>query len=1099
MRESRLWISACLPLVCFMVAMLAGCSTQKNTAGSRWWHAFNARYNTYYNATLAYIEGSKEKETGNKDNYTERIPLYAVGNKGSKELGAANFDRAIEKCQKAIQLHSIKRRPVWDRNRKKTPKDIEWLNRKEYNPFLWKAWLLMGRAQFHKGDFEGAASTFSYMERLYATQPAIRDRARAWLAKCYTELEWYYDAEQVIRDSRRDSIHWRARKEWDYTLADYYIRQEDHEQAVAYLRKVIKHEMRRKQKAREYFLLGQLLAAQGERREAYRAFRSVLRQHPPYELAFNARIAMTEVAASGNAKSTLRRLRRMAASDNNKEYLDQVYYAMGNVYLAERDTASAIAAYEAGNEKATRSGVEKGVLLSRLGDLYWEKERFGDARRCYGEALGLLDTDRDDYEELSFRSKVLDELVPHTETIHLQDSLQALARMPEAERNAAIDRVIEELKREEKEERDRQAELESQQIVAQNQTGAFQRPRQPQPAIQQGASTTWYFYNPMAVQQGKATFQRQWGKRENVDNWQRSNVTVVAQDAQEEGASEPEAEEETAEEQNAGEGQAGNPATDPHSREYYLAQIPFTEEQKQASDQLLEEALYQAGVIIKDKLDMLPLAARLLNRLVEQYPSCAQADDAYYHLFLLYSRQADEAHARHCLDILSRRFPRSEWTALLTDPYFEESARKGARMEDSLYAATYEAFREGRYQEVDANARLSAVRFLKGANRDKFLFVGGLSQLYQGNVDSCLAGMKAVVEGYPDSRLSEMAGMIINGVNAGKTPRGGRFDLADVWTYRSMSATGQDTARVREFSAEADAPFLFVLVYQPDSTNENQLLFEVAKFNFTTYLARGFDIVIEPVQGVHRMRLSGFRDFQEARQYAQAIYGQPRIMRLLGKGRAFVISEENLALIGEWKTYEDYERFYAGRFAALRPVEERLLLEPEVIVPERTPEGEGIGLPFGEREESAASGQSADDGMFVVPEEAPVRVPPAESLEVPVDEEPAATDSPSGLEIPVEPPSAEPSGEGLLVPMEVPAEPAGTNAPADSGDSLVIPEDSAGQPARPSAEASQGGTGDVEIYFEDDSNVFAGSPQPNEPLPSGGFDLDDEYYDLEGF
>ena len=125
--------------------------------------------------------------------------------------------------------------------------------------------------------------------------------------------------------------------------------------------------------------------------------------------------------------------------------------------------------------------------------------------------------------------------------------------MPEAERNAAIDRVIEELKREEEEERDRQAELESQRVVAQNQTGAFQRPGQPRPAVQPGAFTTWYFYNPMAVQQGKAAFQRQWGKRENVDNWQRGNVTVVAQDAQEEETSEPGTEEETAEGQDAGE------------------------------------------------------------------------------------------------------------------------------------------------------------------------------------------------------------------------------------------------------------------------------------------------------------------------------------------------------------------------------------------------------------------------------------------------------------------------------------------------------------------------------------------------------------------
>ena len=96
---------------------IAACSTQKNTAKSRWWHAFNARYNTYYNGAQAYIEGSLEKEQGNRDNFTEMIPLYTVGNKNSRELGKSNFDRAIEKCQKAIKLHSIKRKPVWTKNR----------------------------------------------------------------------------------------------------------------------------------------------------------------------------------------------------------------------------------------------------------------------------------------------------------------------------------------------------------------------------------------------------------------------------------------------------------------------------------------------------------------------------------------------------------------------------------------------------------------------------------------------------------------------------------------------------------------------------------------------------------------------------------------------------------------------------------------------------------------------------------------------------------------------------------------------------------------------------------------------------------------------
>lgn len=141
------------------------------------------------------------------------------------------------------------------------------------------------------------------------------------------------------------------------------------------------------------------------------------------------------------------KLRRMARNESNKDYLDQVYYAMGNIYLATNDTARAIGAYETGREKSQRNGVEKGVLLLRLGAIYWDKRLFEKAQQCYTDALGLIDKEHDNYEEITRRSKVLDKLVPFTSAIALQDSLQALSRMSEAERNAAIDRVIEALKK----------------------------------------------------------------------------------------------------------------------------------------------------------------------------------------------------------------------------------------------------------------------------------------------------------------------------------------------------------------------------------------------------------------------------------------------------------------------------------------------------------------------------------------------------------------------------------------------------------------------------------------------------------------------------
>ena len=1039
--------------------ILTGCSTQKNTAQSRWWHAFNAKYNTYYNGTLAYIDGSLEKETGNKDNYTEQIPLYTVSNKNSREIGKANFDRAIEKCEKAIHQHSIKRRPEWTKNRRKTAKDIEWLSRREYNPFLWKAWMLMGRSQFYQGDFESAAATFSYMSRLYATQPAIYGKARAWLAKCYIEQNWNYDAEDVIRNMLRDSIHWRAQKEWDYTFADYYIHTGNAEQAIPYLRKVISHEMRRKQKAREWYLMGQLQASIGNKKEAYKAFRHVIRQNPPYELAFNARIAMTEVMAKDNAGKMISRLKRMAASDNNKEYQDQIYYAIGNIHLSRKDTLQAITAYEKGNQKSTRNGIEKGVLLLHLGDLYWTKEKFSDARRCYGEAIGLLDKDRKDYQQLANRSKVLDELVPYTDAVQLQDSLQQLARMSEKERNAAIDRVIDALKKKEKEERNRKAEEEAESTLRQDggnfaNNNNFASSNSPQKNNENSANTPangqWYFYSPLTVSQGKAQFQKLWGKRDNVDNWQRINKTVVANAA---GAEEMTDEQrdslaQAAEQEELLKQTSDSAVNDPHRREYYLAQIPFTPEQLAESNKLLEDGLYHAGVIFKDKLDNLPLSRKSLLRLVNNHPDYAHLDDAYYHLYLLYSRERKPEMAQIYLQKLKAEYPESQWTTLLSDPYYAENAKRGVQIEDSLYTLTYQAFRDGEYDKVERNAQISQNRFPDGANRDKFLFIGGLSKLNDGDIKSCLADLKEVVSKYPDSRLSEMAGMIINGVDAGRRLYGGKFDLNDVWTRRSIELNDRDSTRQKGYSPERNASFVFLLAYDPDKTNENQLLFEMAKYNFTSYMARYFDINIEDLEGLHRMQISGFNSYDEARQYANAVYQQPAIKRLLGNVRAYVISEPNLKLLGTSHTYEEYEKFYSKHFAPLPVSKLPLLLEPAETAPaaEKEPSTEEATS-----EESPKAEQSQEDNTLTVPITPQDEPLSSGELEVEGKKE----------EIP------EKKDDGILV---IPNQ----KEKKDDG-TLVIPNQK--------KEKKEEDTG---IYF-DDSNS------------SESIELEDEYFELEGF
>ena len=484
------------------------------------------------------------------------------------------------------------------------------------------------------------------------------------------------------------------------------------------------------------------------------------------------------------------------------------------------------------------------------------------------------------------------------------------------------------------------------------------------------------------MSQGKALFEKLWGKRKNLDNWQRINKTVVAS-AQEtdiaqgtdselrtdsgqgtSSAQRTDSGQETNSDQDSklqpdasrdvlshslsqeksGKPSADSASLDPHQRAYYLAQIPFTPEQMSASNQLLANGLYHAGIIFKDRLDNLALSEKMLLRLVDNYPDFKHLDEAYYHLYLLYSRKKQTQMANSYVDKLKKDYPESQFTALLSDPYYLENARMGVHIEDSIYTLTYQAFKEGKYEVVMHNSEISDKRFPTGANRDKFLFISGMTQLNEGKVSECLEKMNQVIAQYPNSRLSEMAGMIVNGVNAGRRLYGGKFDLSNVWAKRSDVLSSQDSTRQKGFSADRNDRFVFLLAYSPDSVNENQLLFEVAKYNFTTYMARNFDISIEDLQGLHRLQVSGFQNYDEARQYANELHQQAGILRLISKARSYVISEPNLELLGRNLSYDDYDKFYTRHFAPLKISKMRLLMEPTEIVVDKDSQKEEDAL-----------------------------------------------------------------------------------------------------------------------------------------------------------
>lgn len=437
-----------------IAAGLTSCSPKKNTAATRNYQAFITRYNIYYNGDTHYQETLKEMENKYEDDYTRLLFIHpaAAKNDAKAPQPQGNFDRSIEKAQKAIQLRSIKKRPARKPGRNSDPAYKAWMKRDEYNPFLHNSWMMMARSQFMNGDFSGAAATFFYISKHFTWLPATVTEARLWQARCYCAMGWLFEAEMIITRVKTDQLTDKNLKSLYYsTYSDLLIRSGEYARAIPYLQEAASL-AGGSQKVRLNFLLGQVSALAGDKALAYKAFgKAGSSSGAPYRTKFNARIKQSEVYDGKDFESEVKALRNMTRYDRNKEYLDQVYYAIGNLYLSHGDTLKAIENYKLAAEKSTRGGIDKAIDLVTLGGLYYDRHQYDLAQPCYSEGVPLLPETYPDYKMLKRRSDVLDELAVYSQNVTLQDSLLRLSYMTPEQQLKVVEKIIDELKKKEKE------------------------------------------------------------------------------------------------------------------------------------------------------------------------------------------------------------------------------------------------------------------------------------------------------------------------------------------------------------------------------------------------------------------------------------------------------------------------------------------------------------------------------------------------------------------------------------------------------------------------------------------------------------------------
>lgn len=888
-------------ILCCMV-LLASCSTQKNTWLTRNYHAMTTRYNIYFNGNNSYKEGLAAIDNANQDDYSQVIPLYPVSNHSSVSAASSQMDRAIEKCRKCIKTHSIKTKPKKNPKKAHDPKYKAFMAQEEYNREMSNAWLLLGQAEFHKGDFLGSIGTFNYIIRHYENDADVVAQCQLWEVRAYAEMGWMYEAEELLGKVQQDNLKRKHSYLYAAAVADLKLKQQTYREAIPFVKLGLEGE-KGTEKARYRFVLGQLYELEGNRTEAAAMYKKVLNSNPSSEMDFNARMRKAEM--SGNQKQLL----KMAKQEKNKDRLDQIYGAVGNIYLQKKDTTKALEYYDKAIESSTQNGMAKAVVLVKAGDLYYNQRNYVKAAPCYSEAATILSSESDGYKRIRKRSETLDELIVEYNTVQLQDSLQRLALLTEEEQLAIAKKIIADLEQREKEEAEAAAQAERD---AQN-SGLLGVNTLNMLGGNKG-NADWYFYNAQLIKQGKQEFMKRWGNRQLEDNWRRQIKTMTSNMFGDEGDDNEEFPTDSLTTDSL-KAKQGGIVTDVKDPQYYLQQIPKTEEDIQQSNRQIANALYNMIFIYRDKIEDEPMADETFEDFLRRFPQDSLLLNLYYNQYLTCLKKDDKLCAEQNRQKILSLYPNTEQAKIASNPNYFEQMMKMQQEQDSVYESTYAAYLQNDYKTVKDNKLYAETNYPMSRLMPRFLFLNAIAVAKTENQEAFISELRDLVQRYPDSELGAMAKNMLAMMNQGEeSQKGGDNSSLLAGRTDMMQAEQPDSTLLdKTFSTDTKQTAFVLLTLPHGEQTLNQLLYEVALFNFSQFMIKDFDLKQIPMftTTLSALQISGFESYEEAIWYSSLLRKNADLQRLFSTLNVEIIeiTEENFQLLNTRYTLDEYRTF----------------------------------------------------------------------------------------------------------------------------------------------------------------------------------------------
>ena len=706
--------------------MVLSCSTQKATWSNIQYHNTTAHYNVWWNGNESLKKGIEMIENQCKDDYTRMLPVMKVGTKEECMAMNPQFDRAVEKSVKGIKKHSI------------------FVNGMEHVPYIAQCYLLTAYATFYKHDYVTSASTCQMLMTQY-DGTAISDEAAVLKARCSSMEQRWVDAEnsldELVTALGKGNFAPKQKLNLYLAMAESTLPQEKYKKCVQFLKMALEEHPDLKQKARIYYILGQIYQELDKRPTASKYYDKVLSCSPSYEMEFNARLNLASCAdlQHTDVAKLEHLLDKMLKDKKNEEFLDQIYYAKGEMYIGMKDLKKACEAFKKSTAVSKTNPAQKARSAIRLASIEYDRyQNYDMAQTYYDTAIHIIKSDYPHYANIKSRHDLLTSLVSYTRVIERNDSLMAVAKMPEADKLKLINDKIEKLKKEEEEAKEREL---LEQIANENK------------AQTNTLKGDWYFYNSNTVQKGKETFRQRWGMRALEDLWFLSKkgllgMNMLMQDIDTTSTSDEVVEEVKDTTETKKEGGLGNP-NDPHDVAYYLKDLPTSQEQIDSMHADIAVSLLNAGYIYYDGINNTPRALECYLRLANEYSYTDEIVQAFFMLYKIYDKQGNTPSSNYYRDMVLMGFPDSDFSNLILDEdYYKEIIHRSQLVHDD-YEEVYTFYRKHRYDDVIRAVANAKELYPGDPMLGKFQYWEGLSYARMDNKNAAIETFQSIVKNYP--------------------------------------------------------------------------------------------------------------------------------------------------------------------------------------------------------------------------------------------------------------------------------------------------------------------------------------------------------------